>query len=233
MRLAAPLRSWLFRQVLIPLGVLLLRLHALTLRVRIEGLEPLREHVAAGGRLLLYSWHQRFYGGIVPMRGWAPAIAISRSRDGELIARAVEKLGLTAVRGSSSLGGPAALSGMIRAVASGTLGGHIVDGPRGPTRKIKPGLLWIAQRARTPIAYGCCGYARAWQARSWDRFQVPLPFARVLLRFGPMVEVPEDLEGEALEKLRAQLEAALKRAYDEVDADVAARAPPRSAARRR
>jgi lysophospholipid acyltransferase (LPLAT)-like uncharacterized protein len=216
------LRNRLLRSILIPLGAVLLRLHARTLRLRIEGEAPLRAHLAAGGRLLLCSWHQRFYAGILGVRHLEPAIAISRSRDGEGITRMVEKLGWTPVRGSSSRGGVAALRGMIDAVSAGRVGVHIVDGPRGPARRLKPGLLRIAQRARAPIACGYVGYARAWEARSWDRFQIPLPFTRVLLRFGRMIEVPEQLEGPAFDELLAEIEAELERGYEKVDAEVRA-----------
>jgi lysophospholipid acyltransferase (LPLAT)-like uncharacterized protein len=214
------LRTWLLRWILIPLGVVLLRLHALTLRFHVEGEAPVRAHVEAGGRVLLCSWHQRFYGGIIWFRRYAPAIAISLSRDGELIARMVEKLGWTPVRGSSSRGGSAALAGMIEAILGGTVGAHIVDGPRGPARRLKLGLVRIAQRARAPIVCVYVAYARPWEARSWDRFQVPLPFTRVLIRFGRMIEVPETPEPDAFEKLNVDLEGEFEREYARVDADV-------------
>ena len=214
------IRTWLFRWILIPLGVVLLRLHALTLRFSVEGEAPVRERVDAGGRVLLCSWHQRFFGGIVWFKRYAPAIAISQSRDGELISRMVEKMGWTPVRGSSSRGGAAALSGMIEAIVGGTVGAHIVDGPRGPARRLKPGLVRIAQRTRAPIVCIYVGYSRTWEARSWDRFQIPLPFSRVLMRFGRMIEVPEELEPGGFEKLNAELEAEFEREYARVDADV-------------
>lgn len=214
------IKDWCIRRLGIPTGAALVRGHARTLRTRIEGEERLRDHLATGARVLFASWHQRFYGGIAYLRPYRPAIMISQSGDGEIIANIVDALGWMPVRGSSSRGGAAAMSGMIDQVGAHHVGGHIVDGPRGPARAIKPGLLRIAQRARAAIMPVYVGYARPWEARSWDRFQVPLPFTRMLIRFGRLIDVPADLASEHFDALAARLEVEFAAEYARVDADV-------------
>jgi lysophospholipid acyltransferase (LPLAT)-like uncharacterized protein len=205
-------------------GAWALRAHARTLRLRVEGEEALRAHLEGGGRIVLSSWHQRFYGGIVYFRRYAPVIMISQSRDGELIARLVSMLGWTAARGSTTRGGRDALAGIVDMLtdpASGRrVAGHIVDGPRGPARKIKPGLAVLAQRTGARIAPVYVAYARPWEARSWDRFQVPRPWSRVLIRFGALIDVPAGLGGDGLERWSAELEREFERQYARADADV-------------
>jgi lysophospholipid acyltransferase (LPLAT)-like uncharacterized protein len=196
------------------------RAHARTLRLRVQGEDCLREHLAGGGRVLFASWHQRFYAGVDYLRPYRPAIMISQSADGEMIARIVKAIGWTPVRGSSSRGGAIAMAGMIECLSKGKVGGHIVDGPRGPARTIKPGLIRIAQGARASIMPVYVAYARPWEAKSWDRFQVPLPFTRVLMRFGRLIEVPEELESEQLRRLCADLDVEFAREYENVDAEV-------------
>jgi len=214
------IKRWLIRWVLIPTGSVLVRAHTRTLRLRVQGEDRLREHLDAGGRVLFASWHQRFYAGIAYLRPYHPAIMISRSADGDMIAHVVKTIGWTPVRGSSSRGGALAMAGMIECVSTSKVGGHIVDGPRGPARTVKPGLIRIAQKARASIMPVYVGYARPWEAGSWDRFQIPRPFTRVLIRFGRLIEIPENLESERFGELCEDLDVEFTREYAKVDADV-------------
>jgi lysophospholipid acyltransferase (LPLAT)-like uncharacterized protein len=202
------------------LGVAALRLHARTLRIRVEGDGPLQAHLAAGGRVVFSSWHQRFYAGICYFARYKPVIMISQSRDGEVIARLVELLGWMAARGSSSRGGHDALAAMVEEMRRRPVAGHIVDGPRGPARTIKPGLAVLAQRTDAHIVPVYVGYASAWEAPSWDRFQVARPFSRVLIRFALPLAVPPALAGDDLTRWCADLDRTFEREYDRVDADV-------------
>lgn len=212
--------GWLTSEPMLRLGALALRAHARSLRLEVEGEEPLRAHLAAGGKIVLSSWHQRFYGGICYFARYRPVIMISRSRDGELIARLVELLGWTAARGSSTRGGRDALAAMADELQHRQVAGHIVDGPRGPARKIKVGIAVLAQRTNARIVPVYVAYARAWEARSWDRFQVPRPFSTVLIRFGPPIEVPSALAGDELERWCGELDQEFEREYARADADV-------------
>lgn len=214
------LGTWLTSDRTLRLAALTLRTHARTLRLTIEGEAPVRRHLAAGGRIVLSSWHQRFYAGICYFRPYAPVIMISQSRDGEMISRLVNHLGWRAVRGSGSRGGHDALASIVDALRDHNVAGHIVDGPRGPARRIKPGLVLLAQRTGAHIAPVYVAYRRAWEARSWDRFQVPLPWSAVLIRFGPLVEVPPDLAGDGLGAWCADLDREFEREYARADADV-------------
>lgn len=211
---------WLTSDPVLRLGVAALWAHARSLRIRVEGEEALRAHLAAGGRIVLSSWHQRFYAGICYFARFHPVIMISQSRDGEVIARLVEMLGWKAARGSSTRGGRDALAAMVSEMQHRQVAGHIVDGPRGPARKIKPGIAVLAQRTDARIVPVYVAYARPWQARSWDRFQVPRPFGRVLMRFGPPTEVPPELSGEGLERWCAALDQEFEREYARADADI-------------
>jgi lysophospholipid acyltransferase (LPLAT)-like uncharacterized protein len=212
---------WFSTAPLLRLGVAALRLHARTLRLRVEGEEPVAAHLAAGGRVVFSSWHQRFYGGICYFARYRPVIMISQSRDGEIIARLVDLLGWKAARGSGTRGGHDALAAIVEELKHRQAAGHIVDGPRGPTHRIKPGIVVLAQRTGAHIVPVYVGYARPWEAKSWDRFQVPRPFSRTLLRFGLPREVPAELGGEALDRWRGDLDSEFEREYARVDADVA------------
>ncbi len=169
-------------------------------------------------KLIYASWHQRFFPGITFFSTRKPiAIIISKSRDGEMAARAVDILGWHSVRGSSAHGGKEALE-EIKALGSAQYKvGHIVDGPQGPFGVIKPGLLRIAQFADLPIVPTITSAQNPWVFNSWDRFMVPKPFSRVIIRFGKAIHVPEKMDEATFEQTRQLVEASLKSLYDDTD----------------
>jgi lysophospholipid acyltransferase (LPLAT)-like uncharacterized protein len=111
------------------------------------------------------------------------------------------------VRGSSSRGGVRGLLELVRRIRGGALlSAHFVDGPRGPARVVKPGLMTLAQRSRSWIAPTTLVAEHGLRTRSWDQQQIPRPFSRVAVRIGELVEVPGELDEAALEELRKRVE---------------------------
>jgi len=126
-------------------------------------------------------WHRCLLAGAWRFRNYGLTILISRSFDGELIARTVEQLGFVAIRGSSSRDGAPGLRNMQRAYLAGHYCAITADGPRGPAMVAKPGVVQLAQLVNTTVST-CYVYPHsAWQLRSWDRFLIPKPFSRVTI----------------------------------------------------
>ncbi len=199
-------------------GVFLVKLLSATYRVRIMDPENETDILKSSGRLIYASWHQRFFPGITFFSTRKPiAIIISKSRDGEMAARAVDFLGWHPVRGSSSKGGKEALEEIKVLGGSNYKIGHIVDGPRGPFGKIKPGLIRIAQYADLPIVPTITSGQKCWVFRSWDRFMLPKPFSRVIIRFGRPIHVPSKINTDEFEALCLKIEQQLKDLYEDTD----------------
>jgi len=136
-------------------------------------------------------WHRSLLACVWRFRNLGVAILISRSFDGELIARTVERLGFIAVRGSSSRDGSLGLRGLHRAYLAGHYCAITADGPRGPALVAKPGVTQLAKLADSTIGAFYAHPERAWQLRSWDRFLIPKPFSRVTVAWSR--QVPIDL----------------------------------------
>ena len=126
-------------------------------------------------------WHRCLLAGAWRFRNYGLTILISRSFDGELIARTVERLGFVAIRGSSSRDGAPGLRNMQRAYLAGHYCAITADGPRGPSMIAKPGAAQLAQLVGTTVSTCYIHPHRAWQLRSWDRFLIPKPFSRVTI----------------------------------------------------
>ena len=135
---------------------------------------------AIPGPTVFCFWHRSLLLAAYRFRGLGIAILISRSFDGELIARTVERLGFAAVRGSSTRGGGVGLRGMERAYAEGRICAFTADGPKGPAERAKPGAVHLAELAgATWVGAFELRAERCWRLGSWDRFVIPKPFSRV------------------------------------------------------
>jgi lysophospholipid acyltransferase (LPLAT)-like uncharacterized protein len=170
------------------------------------------------GPVIFCVWHNRLpaalasYDDFVQAR-WPDkglAAMISASRDGGLLASVVERFGIQPIRGSSSRRGPQAL---LEATTWMERGYSIVitpDGPRGPVYQVQEGIIHLAQLTGRPII-PTSNFTR-WKARlgSWDRFQIPLPFARCESYHGEPIWVARDTGESEREQLRARLESAMR-----------------------
>ena len=167
------------------------------------------DYLKNGGVVLLCVWHQQFLSAIRHFQNYKvfnPCIMISQSRDGEIVAGVAERSGWNTVRGSSSKGGKEALKKMITNLKEAKLAVHIVDGPKGPSGKVKPGVIRLAQVTHAVIVPFYVSAEKAWYFNSWDKFLLPKPFAKVRLGFGKMIKFDRTKNKEIFEAQRKQLE---------------------------
>ena len=181
-----------------------------TLRWRTEGLEHL-ETIARGGRQpVMAFWHGRILPATVFFRRRGIVVMTSENFDGEWIAGIIERFGYGTARGSTSHGGRKALLQLAREMAAGRAAGFAVDGPRGPARIAQPGAVWLAQATGNPVLPFHLEADRRWLLRSWDRTQIPKPFATVALAVGEPFDVPAAAGDGAIEEARVKLEERLR-----------------------
>lgn len=163
-------------------------------------------------------WHNRLalcmsaYYGYIKKHSNTPGLAalISASKDGGLLAAILEKFRVQPVRGSTSRRGPQALLELTSWAERGYILAITPDGPRGPRYVVQEGAMSLAQVTGLPIIP--VSYRLGWKIRlkSWDQFQIPLPFSRCEMFFEKPIHVPREATDEEREKLRLQLEQTLK-----------------------
>ena len=149
------------------------------------------------------------------------AVVTSRSYDGEFIARTIEKLGYTAVRGSSSKGGVGALLGMHDVIARGKIAIFTIDGPRGPRHVAKPGPILLSKNTQRPVHCLHAAVASKWRLKSWDKMMIPKPFTRAYMRISRPIHVAPDADASTIERLHAEMQAGLERVTEYAEARVA------------
>lgn len=165
-------------RIAIRFGHLAFRVLSATWRMNTPGWEQYVARRQRGERTVLVLWHGQMLM-CIKAQALPLAVMISEHRDGEILARVLKLLGHSAVRGSSSRGGARALLEAARALAQGADVGVTPDGPRGPQHSFAPGAVALAFRAGAPIVSMAATADRAWRLRSWDKFEIPKPFARV------------------------------------------------------
>src|SRR5436309_7768184 len=167
----------------------LLRLLGRTWRFRLVNGGVIQDLRSAKQPFIYSLWH----GHLLPLlwyhRDQSVVVLISEHRDGELVARAATSLGFGLIRGSSTRGAGRALISIVRELQAGREVAITPDGPRGPAAKFAPGALVAAQRSDSFILPVVAVADRAWRLRSWDRFMIPKPFARVTIAYGTPTKV--------------------------------------------
>ena len=178
-------------------------------RVKFEGMDNVRDRNLAKPVIFAF-WHEHllnitaYLGTRLPNQGLT--ILIGNHSDAEIIARVCGGIGIDTVRGSKTRGGAAAVEGLLRVLGSGRSVVFTPDGPRGPRRQAKDGVIVTAQRAGIPIVPITAIARPALHVKSWDRLEIPFPFASVRAVEGENIIVPPGADAEERERCRARLQ---------------------------
>jgi lysophospholipid acyltransferase (LPLAT)-like uncharacterized protein len=193
-------------------GYLAIRLICPTLRYSISWEEPPSPPDAIFERPVIYSfWHRSVFPAAWIWRKLGIAVMVSRSFDGEYIARIIEKFGFVAVRGSSSRGGSEALREMQKELDKGATVAFTIDGPRGPKYVAKPGPVLLARASGMPMAAFYVALSDAWILKTWDEFMIPKPFSKVLVRVSSKMHVAVQANDTQIRDFRGLLQQSLER----------------------
>ena len=181
-----------------------------TLRWRTEGLEHLDAIATRGQQPIMAFWHGRILSATYFFRRRGIVVITSENFGGEWIAGIIERFGYGTARGSTTRGGLKALLQLVREMEAGKPAGFTVDGPRGPARVAQPGAVWLAKATGNPVVPFHVEADRHWTAGSWDRTQIPKPFATVSLVMGEPLYVAADAGDAEIESARQLLESRLR-----------------------
>jgi lysophospholipid acyltransferase (LPLAT)-like uncharacterized protein len=180
-----------------------------TFRWRAEGAEHYRQVIDGGRQPIMAFWHGRILPATVYFRRRGIVVITSENFDGEWIAGIIERFGYGTARGSTSRGAVRALVQLKRDMAAGRPAAFTLDGPRGPVQVAQPGAVWLAKATGNPIVPFHIESDRHWTANSWDRTQIPKPWANVAIAIGDPMDVAADAVDTEIESARQQLESRL------------------------
>ncbi|MEK7773374.1 MAG: lysophospholipid acyltransferase family protein, partial [Deltaproteobacteria bacterium] len=188
-----------------------IRLIASTMRMTYVNFGAYGKMLAEGRQIILAFWHGRLLMMPYSYPGRGITILVSRSKDGELVARTVKGFGIESVRGSSSKGWLGGVKGLLKAVRSGRDAAITPDGPRGPGMKAQMGVIQIARTTGLPIIPMTFSASKKKTFDSWDSFILPYPFSRGVFICADPIRIDRDAGGAQMEEARKRLEDTLCR----------------------
>jgi hypothetical protein len=229
-----PSMAWktrLWMTIVAPLLQRVARLLLASCRIqRIDGDTHLQGLIDTQRAFLPCCWHQRLSVSVgyllkAKSRGLRPGFLVSPSRDGELVARVVDGMGATVIRGSATRTGARAMRDLYALMKDGVSPIIHPDGPHGPAFEAKTGTLMLARMTGAPLLPMAFSADRYWQIGSWDRLIIPKPFARIVITIGPPLAVERH---DAIEQRASELGERLDQLMAEADrATGATPRPPR------
>jgi lysophospholipid acyltransferase (LPLAT)-like uncharacterized protein len=196
----------------------LMRALGATWRVEVVGENPIGPgRTPVAGAL----WHRGLFIAAHFFRDQRIVVMVSRSRDGDWIESILSALGFaSSPRGSSSRGGASALRRQVELVRAGHAAALLCDGPRGPARVAKAGVVALARVAGVAVQPVGLAARPCLRFGSWDTTLLPLPFAHVVVVFGRQIPVAAEGTGEELECARREIEQEVERATQHADAQL-------------
>jgi lysophospholipid acyltransferase (LPLAT)-like uncharacterized protein len=166
-----------------------LRLLAVSWRIHVLHEHRWRRVYQARQPHLFLLWHEALLPLLWQHRRQGIAIVVSEAREGKYLSDFAASLGYRSLHGSSTRGGARALLGAVRELQAGHAVAFTPDGPRGPRRELKPGVIAAAQRGGGVVVPLHAESDRVWRLHSWDRLMIPKPFAHVWITYGEPFEV--------------------------------------------
>jgi len=209
-RMQIPIIAWAVYWVI--------RLIGPTLRMEIVGVQNAIQIRSTGQPGIGAIWHRCIFTAAWFWRNRNLVVMNTVNFDGQWTRRVVERLGFATAQGSSSRGAVEGLLAMGKQIEEGKHAAFTIDGPRGPRYIAKPGPVILARRTGCPISAVHFGLQWAFTfKKSWDLFQVPLPFSGAVMFVAPPIYVPKDADSEAFKLKQAEVQAALERVRDDAE----------------
>lgn len=180
-----------------------------TLRITRINAEHVNELKQNGKKVVVAFWHGSMFVGWYlhrpELKGSISAL-VSQSSDGEFLSTILERWNYTMIRGSSHIGGKEAMQLMVDEVEKGNSLVITPDGPRGPRHEMKMGAIRVAQRTGVQLIVAGISMRKKKLLQSWDKFEVPLPFSSIVVKYSDPVFVPKELNNESLDEFKMTIQ---------------------------
>ncbi|WP_010298927.1 lysophospholipid acyltransferase family protein [Candidatus Odyssella thessalonicensis] len=177
------------------------------------------DHYFDTGPLIVCFWHGRM--ALIPFMNHWPhkriVALISAHDDGMMVARTFKRLKIDYINGSTNKGGARAFLSLLQVLKDKNIAGIIPDGPRGPAKKLSPGIIQLSRHSQAPIMPLAFATSRFIEFKSWDKFRLPLPFSRGIFIYGDPILPREGEDSAQMEAWRLAVEEAISTLQDKAD----------------
>lgn len=186
-----------------------------TLHYEVLGWQHAQRVYDAGQRGIYAFWHRCIFAAMWWWRHRGIVVMNTTNFDGQWTRKVIERLGYATAQGSSSRGGLKGLAVMAQRLRDGRDAAFTIDGPRGPRYVAKPGPAMLARKTGFPIlTFHTTAEKGITLEKTWDQFQLPKPFSRVVMILAPPIWVPRDATKDLLEEKHNEMQKSLERTRD-------------------
>jgi len=199
------------------IGAVVIRILGATWRIEWRGLDRLDRARSLSKQVIFSFLHGRLLVYTYAHRGRGIQALASEHPDGELMGRTVARLGFGHLRGSTTKRGAAAFRDLASVLRSGFDAALTIDGPKGPRGVVQQGAIELSRMTGSAVIPVTNAARPRMMLGSWDRFQIPWPFAKVVVAYGEPFLVPGGAEREERERYRLDLERRLGELTTELD----------------
>jgi len=208
------------RRLLSFLGSLFIKLLGMTWRIEWRGEEHLKRARSVSNQVVFSFWHGRLLALSFTHRYRNIQVLASEHEDGDLMGKTIERLGFGHLKGSTTRGGARALRQLTSVLRKGLDVGLTVDGPRGPRGEVQQGAIEIARMSGSVVVPVSNSARPRKLFSSWDRFQLPYPFAKVIVEYGEPIIVPPDASEKERAEKRMELQMTLHGLTEKLDREL-------------
>jgi len=191
------------------IGYIAIAIIGRTVRWKTVGDSNLDEILQSGNRAIFTFWHGRIFPATYYWRNRGIVVMTSMNLDGEAIAQCIQRFGYGAARGSSSRGGLRALAQLAQHIRNGRDAAFTIDGPRGPRYVAKPGPIMLARKTGAAVFCFHISMKHKLQLKSWDGFQLPLPFTSAVVLKAPPIWVANNASEDEVRRLHERMQSVL------------------------
>jgi lysophospholipid acyltransferase (LPLAT)-like uncharacterized protein len=205
MKLSNPVKNFL-RFIGIKTAGFLFNVLLSTVKVRIENKESIEKLLVNNQNFVVAFWHGKMAVGWYIHRNMNCSALVSKSKDGDLLANILKRWNYKIVRGSSHIGGSEALEMLLELINQNYSLAITPDGPTGPANKMKAGAVISAKKSNVPLILAGISCNKKIVFQSWDKFELPLPFSKVTVKYSDAITIDKNLSYEETSGVITQCE---------------------------
>lgn len=186
-----------------------------TVKIKVENKEALEKLLINKQNFVVAFWHGSMVIGWYLHRNMNCSALVSKSKDGDVLAHILDKWNYRVVRGSSHIGGNEALSLLLELINNNYSLAITPDGPTGPIHKMKAGAVITAKKGNVPLLLAGIGCSKKIVFKSWDKFEFPLPFSKVKVKYSDAITIDQNLSHDETSTVILQCEELLNQLQKE------------------
>lgn len=210
--------DWVLFRAAELLGTPLFRFISAMCRYEVMGYENFKIAAEYNKGVICALWHGRMLIPVYHMRGRGISSLVSLHRDGEIVTRIVRRLGYVIHRGSPKEAGREGFQAMLKDLKSHKTVAIFPDGPTGPAKSVRSGVVHLARLSGAPIVPMSYSAKPCWQFKSWDGFMVPKFSSRGIFVIGEPFFIPRRFDDDyGLERAKRQIQDSINAVQEQAD----------------